>query len=80
MTVTINEQEVYGMTRAEIDEQFMESITAKMVGNEMVIMSILSDCQTLMSLSQHKKTLDDVRKNMNICKYILSKMLEAKRA
>jgi len=40
-------------------------------------MSILSDCQELQSFG-HAQATDQVRKNLNIAKYILSEMLETK--
>jgi hypothetical protein len=42
---------------------------------EMVVMGILSDCQELSSWSNSN---EDIRKKLNIAKYILSEMLEEK--
>ena len=71
------ESKCYGMSEADIREQYMESITARHCGLEMVVMSILSDAQELQSFN-HAQALDQSRKLMNIAKYILSEMLEEK--
>lgn len=71
------EQRCYGMSEADIQEQYMESITARCSGLEMVVMSILSDAQELMSFG-HAQATDQARKELNRAKYILSKMMEEK--
>ena len=71
------EKQCYGMSTADIREQYMKSFTAKHVGLEMVCMSILSDAQDLQSFN-HAQALDQSRQLMNIAKYILSEMLEEK--
>lgn len=72
------EKNCYGMTEATIREEYMDSITAKFSGLEMVAMSVLSDAQELLSFG-HDQAIDQARKNMNIAKFILSEMLDAKR-
>ena len=72
---TYSETKMYGMTEAEIRTQYMESITAKMSGLEMVVMGILSDCQELSSWSNSN---EQVRKNLNVAKFILCEMMDAK--
>lgn len=69
------ESKCYGMTEQDINEQYVQSITAKMCGIEMVVMSILSDAQELLAMGQN----DNSRKLMNIAKFILSEMMESKR-
>jgi hypothetical protein len=69
----------YGMTESDIREEYMNSITARLSGLEMVVMGLLSDAQELQSFN-HAQALDQSRKNMNIAKFILSEMMEAKRA
>ena len=64
----------YGMSTKDIQEQYMEGITARFSGLEMVVMSILSDAQELMAMD----STDQARKELNRAKYILSKMLEEK--
>jgi len=73
------ETNCYGMSTDSIREQYMNSLTARHSGLEMVVMSILSDAQELQSFG-HAQALDQSRKNMNIAKFILSEMMEAKEA
>lgn len=74
---------VYGMTREEIREQYMNGLTAKISGLEMVVAGILSDCQELVAYNHAAPvnaaaTKDLVRKQLNVAKFILSEMMEAK--
>jgi hypothetical protein len=71
------EKQCYGISEASIRSQYMEGITARFSGLEMVVMGILSDAQELQSF-KHAQALDQSRKLMNIAKYILSEMLEEK--
>ena len=71
------EKNCYGMSAADIREQYMDSITARYSGLEMVVMGLLSDAQELQSFN-HAQALDQSRKNMNIAKFILSEMIDAK--
>ena len=71
------ESKCYGMTEQAIREQYMESITAKFSGLEMVVMSILSDCQEMQNFGVDTK--EQIRKQMNVAKFILSEMMDAKR-
>jgi hypothetical protein len=68
------ETKCYGMTEADIRSQYMGSITAKFSGLEMVVMSILSDCQELGAMGRNEA----VRKQLNVAKFILSEMMEGK--
>ena len=68
------ENKCYGMSEADIREQYMESITAKFTGLEMVAMGVLSDAQELMAMG-HTET---ARKQINIAKFILSEMMDAR--
>lgn len=70
------EKNCYGMTEADIREEYMNSITARFSGLEMVVMSVLSDAQELLAMGRS----EDSRKQMNVAKFILSEMLEAKMA
>ena len=72
------ETNCYGMSEADIREQYMESITARFTGLEMVVMGILSDCQEMMAMGTGPRSTEYVRKQMNIAKFILSEMMEAK--
>jgi len=73
------ENKCYGMTEEDIREEYMNSITAKFSGLEMVAMSVLSDAQELMTFGNDQAT-DQARKNINIAKFILSEMMDAKRS
>ena len=65
---------MYGMTEQDIREQYMESITAKFSGLEMVVMGILSDAQELGAMKQSEA----VRKQLNVAKFILGEMMDQK--
>ncbi len=73
------EKNCYGMTESDIREQYLNSITATRIGLEMVAMSVLSDAQELMTFG-HSQAMDQARKNINIAKFILSEMMEAREA
>ena len=73
------EKNCYGISAAEIREEYMQSITAKLSGLEMVVMGLLSDAQELQSFN-HAQALDQSRKNMNIAKFILSEMIDQREA
>ena len=69
------ESKCYGISQADIERQYMQGVTAKLSGLEMVAMSVLSDAQELMSFG-HAQATDQARKNINIAKFILSNMME----
>ena len=68
---------MFGISVAQIKEQYMQSLTARLSGLEMVAMGVLSDAQELMSFG-HEQAVDQARKNINIAKFILSEMMEDK--
>lgn len=68
------ESQCYGMTEQDIREQYMDSITAKFSGLEMVVMGVLSDAQELLAMGRNEAS----RKQMNIAKFILSEMMDSK--
>ncbi len=74
MTDNIKEVLIYGMSTEDIKEQYMNSITAKFSGLEMVVMGVLSDAQELLAMGRQ----ESARKQMNIAKFILSEMIAAK--
>ena len=74
------ESNCYGMTEQDIREQYMESITARCSGLEMVVMGIMSDCQEMMAMGTGPRSVEYVRKQMNVAKFILSEMMEARQA
>lgn len=65
------ESKCYGISEAAIREQYMQGLTARMTGLEMVVMGILSDSQEILD-----GEYDQIRKQLNIAKFILSEMLE----
>ena len=69
------ETNCYGMTEQDIRDEYMNSITAKFSGLEMVVMGILSDAQELLAMDR----AESARKQMNVAKFILSEVMEAKR-
>ena len=71
------EKNCYGMTEADIRDQYMNSITAKLSGLEMVVMGMLSDCQEMANVDYFSK--EDIRKQLNKAKFVLSEIMEAKR-
>jgi hypothetical protein len=68
------EKNCYGITEAQIREEYMNSITAKFSGLEMVAMGVLSDSQELLAMGR----TEQARKQINIAKFILSEMMEAR--
>ena len=69
------EKNCYGISQAQIRKEYMDGITAKLSGLEMVAMSILSDAQEMMAAGFDQ---DRVRKQINIAKFILCEIMEAK--
>ena len=67
-----SESRMFGMSAADIREDYMESITARLSGMEMVVAGILSDAQELLSMDR----AEAARKQLNIAKFILFEMLE----
>ena len=69
------EQTCYGMTEQNIRTDYMESFTARFSGLEMVVMGILSDVQHMEEFGMSK---EQVRKQLNVAKFILSEMMAAR--
>ena len=69
------ELQMFGMSESDIREQYMESITAKFSGLEMVVAGILSDCQEILAYGNNSET---IRKQLNVAKFILFEMSDAK--
>jgi hypothetical protein len=68
MRATDKEFAMYGMSEADIREDYMESLTARHCGIDMVIAGILSDCQELLAMGA---SADRIRKQLNVAKFIL---------
>jgi len=83
MMTIAQELAMYGMTSAAIRQQYMDSITAKLSGTEMVVASILSDIQH-MAAYEHaaevnsKATKERIRQQLNVAKFILFEMMDQK--
>ena len=78
--MTQQEQAIYGMSTEDIRTQYMDSIQA-IAGQEMVVASILSDCQEM--LAHMPKDIapiskERIRKQLNVAKFILFEMLDQK--
>ena len=69
------ESRCYGISTQNIREQYMQSITARLSGLEMVAMGVLSDAQELLAMGHS----EDARKQMNIAKFILAEMMDSRR-
>ena len=76
--ITDFEKKCYGMSQEDIREQYINSFTALRCGQEMVVMSILSDCQEMLAMGAGPNSVEFVRKQMNVAKFILSEMMDAK--
>ena len=68
------EKNCYGMSADSIRMQYITSSTARLSGLEMVVMGVLSDAQELLAMGRS----ESARKQMNIAKFILSEMIDAK--
>ena len=68
------EIEMYGMTQQDIRENYMDSLTARIGGLEMVIAGVLSDCQELLAMGRS----EDVRKQLNVAKFMIFEKMSEK--
>ena len=62
------EKNCYGMTEADIKEEYLNSLTARLSGVDMVVASILSDCQEMLAMGYDK---DAIRQQLNVAKFCL---------
>ena len=76
-TQEIQQINMYGCTEAELRDSVESSTTFKFCGAAMVAAGFLSDAQEM--LERDYFTKDDVRKQLNIAKFILSEMMDEKR-
>jgi hypothetical protein len=67
------EKNCYGMTEADIREEYLNSLTAKLSGIDMVVAGILSDCQEMLLMNYDN---DSIRKQLNIAKFCLFEKTE----
>ena len=70
-----DEKRMFGMSKEDIEEQYINSLTARLSGLEIVVAGILSDCQEMLELGYAK---DDIRKQLNVAKFILFEMKDRK--
>jgi len=80
--MTATDLTMFGMTKADIRDQYINSISAKLVGVEMVVIGILSDCHEMMARRNptipHPNVDEFIRQQMNIAKFILGEMMTNK--
>lgn len=80
---TEREIKMFGMTAAEVREQFGNSLTARFAGVEMVVMSLMSDCQEMLAHGNGQlgisgspeitpRVSEEIRQTLNIAKLLLS--------
>jgi hypothetical protein len=71
---------MYGMNEDDIRTYYLESITAKFSGLEMVVAGILSDCQEMIAMKNPTipapNTDEMIRKQLNVAKFILFEMMD----
>ena len=82
------EVQMFGQSADSIRAQYMNSMTAKLSGLEMVVAGILSDCQEELAAgdqnefrdqdSYEAKRRERIRKQLNVAKFILFEMSDAK--
>lgn len=68
------ESRCYGISESDIQRQYMRGLS----DNEMVVAGILSDCQEMLDMGTGPRSVDHVRKQLNVAKYILFRMLDNK--
>jgi len=79
-------KEIFGMSESDIREQYIDSITARISGLEIVVAGILSDCQEELAAADRNEFRDQnsfetkrrerIRKQLNVAKYILFEMMD----
>lgn len=62
------EQNCYGASEESIRRNYLNSSTAKLAGVNMVVASILSDCQEMLNMNYSP---EEIRKQLNIAKFCL---------
>ena len=79
------EEKCYGTSVENIREEYMNSVTARFAGLEMVVMSLLSDCQEMLDMDERieraaavDSRIEVVRKQLNIAKFILGEQLKTR--
>ena len=62
------EAQCYGMSEADIRDEFLNSLTMKLSGKDMVVASLLSDIQEMLEYGYEK---NEIRQLLNVAKFIL---------
>jgi hypothetical protein len=70
MRATDKELAMYGQSEQDIREDYMNGMTARYCGMDMVIAGILSDCQELLAMNPEANA-ERIRKQLNVAKYII---------
>ena len=73
------ERKCYGVSEQHMREVYLNGLTARLSGPEMVVMGILSDCQELTTF-KGDKAKEEVRKQLNVAKFILGEMMDKREA
>jgi hypothetical protein len=73
------ERNSMGMSAEDVREQYMNSLTARLSGQEMVVAGILSDCQEMLAMGAGPRSVEYVRKQLNVAKFILFEQMKATR-
>ncbi len=73
-----DEIKMFGMTKQDIQDQYINSLTARLSGLEIVVAGILSDCQELQTFGRDTK--EQIRTQLNVAKYILFEMQDRREA
>jgi hypothetical protein len=69
------ERKCYGVSEQQMREVYLNGLTARLSGPEMVVMGMLSDCQEML---EHNYSKEDIRQYLNRAKFILGEMMQDK--
>jgi hypothetical protein len=70
MRATDKELAMYGQSEQDIREDYMNGMTARYCGMDMVIAGILSDCQELLAMNPERNA-EKIRQQLNVAKFII---------
>jgi hypothetical protein len=87
--MNIMSKQMFGMSESDIREQYINSLTARLSGLEMVVAGILSDCQEELAAADKNEFRDQnsfeakrrerIRKQLNVAKFILFEMMDVEK-
>ena len=76
------EFQMFGMTEDVNSKCYINSATANLIGLEMVVAGILSDCQEMIAMNNptipSPNSNEYVRKQLNVAKFIIFEMMDQK--